>query len=175
VIDDLGFDQAQVQAQTEGWQRTMQEVQDAVLAAGGWSWAWFLPAKPAPFQSTKSCTAYFRSKQTQAYAEGAIQMSMSHTEARDPAYHHSTYTYTSPVNDLASFLLVRGPYAYLGAGWAGCDCYPPFYPGFERDYGVPKGNYSETAPGSAVFAREWTKATVVFNCSSKTAAIDMKV
>jgi len=22
----------------------------------------------------------------------------------------------------------------LGAGWAGCDCYPDFYAGFERDY-----------------------------------------
>ncbi len=27
---------------------------------------------------------------------------------------------TSPVQDIANFLLVRGPYAWLGHGWLGC-------------------------------------------------------
>ena len=78
------------------------------------------------------------------------------------------------LEDLASFLLVRGPHAFLGAGWAGCDCYPSFYSGFEGDYGVPVASYAETAHGSGVFAREWTKAMVSFNCSSGTATIAMK-
>ena len=40
VIDDLGFDAADVKAQTDGWVQTMKELQAAVIAAGGWSWAW---------------------------------------------------------------------------------------------------------------------------------------
>ena len=30
----------------------------------------------------------------------------------EPAHHRSTYNYTSPVEDLASFLIVRGPHAW---------------------------------------------------------------
>ena len=175
VISDLGFNAAEVQAQTDGWKETMRQVQAAVLKAGGWSWAWFLPAKPAPQSSKKACVAYFDSSTTKSYATGAIQMSMSHTEVTDPVHHTSTYKYTSPVEDLASFLLVRGPYAYLGAGWAGCDCYPNFYSGFERDYGVPKtASFAETSVGSAVFARSWTKAEVSFDCNTGKGVITMK-
>ncbi len=132
-------------------------------------------------------------------------MSMAHTQTKDPANHRSTYNYSSPVEDLASFLIVRGPHAWyahhqcspltllrclealsrlarwkrqsihrLGAGWAGCDCYPPFYAGFEADYGTPVKDYAETAAGSGVFAREWTKADVSFDCNVGKANITMK-
>ena len=58
--------------------------------------------------------------------------------------------------------------------WAGCDCYPPFYAGFEADYGTPVKDYAETAAGSGVFAREWTKADVSFDCNVGKANITMK-
>ena len=45
VIDDLGFDAADVKAQTDGWVQTMRELQAAVIAAGGWSWAWYTPSE----------------------------------------------------------------------------------------------------------------------------------
>ena len=172
VIADLGFDAAAVRAQTEGWRETMRQLQAAVLKAGGWSWAWFLPAKPAPVESTAKCVAYFRSGATRAYADGAIQMPMAHTQVPHPDQHRTVYNYTSPAEDLASFLIVRGPHAWLGAGWAGCDCYPPFYAGFERDYGRPltKG-YAEVAPG--IFARNWSKAHVAFDCNARKSRIAM--
>ena len=71
----------------------------------------FLPAKPAP-RSKAACIAYFHSNTTRLYTGGAIQMSMAHTQTKDPAHHRSTYNYTSPVEDLASFLIVRGPHAW---------------------------------------------------------------
>ncbi len=43
MIDDLGFDAEDVRVQTEGWVQTMKELQAAVIAAGGWSWAWSAP------------------------------------------------------------------------------------------------------------------------------------
>ena len=69
--------------------------------------------------------------------------------------------------DLATFLLVRGAYGWLGAGWAGCNAYPTYYAPFEQDYGVPvDSTYSETRHKSGVFVRNWTKARVSFDCNS---------
>jgi len=175
-INDMGFTQQDVNEQTDGWKLTMLAVQQAVIKAGGWSWAWFLPAKPAPTNGNKGeCTAYFNHPTTKSYAAGAIQMSMAHTltHGTTPASLGS-YKYTTPVEDTASFLLVRGEYAWLGAGWAGCNNYPAFIPEFDKDYGVPlDATYAETAVGSAVFARKWSHADVRFDCNTGKGSIDM--
>jgi hypothetical protein len=47
----------------------------------------FLPAKPAP-KSKAACIAYFNSNTTRAYTGGAIQMSMAHTQTKDPVIHY---------------------------------------------------------------------------------------
>ena len=39
--------------------------------------------------------------------------------------------------DLASFLLTRGPYSWLGWGWKGCSKQYYFPPEFNLDYGTP--------------------------------------
>ena len=39
--------------------------------------------------------------------------------------------------DLANFLLIRGPFAWLGHGWKGCSKDYPFPPEFNLDYGEP--------------------------------------
>lgn len=171
-IADMGLTQADVNAQTQAWEGTMQAVQDAVIKAGGWSWAWFLAVKTAP-KGVSACTAYFRANDTKAYADAPIQMSMAYSVSRACTHCSANYTYTSPMEDLATFLLVRGAYGWLGAGWAGCNAYPAFYPGFEQDYGVPmESSYKETTSG--VFERQWTQAQVSFNCNTHKATITMK-
>ena len=77
-------------------------------------------------------------------------------------------------HDLASFLLTRGPYAWLGHGWLGCSQQYVFPPALNADYGVPQGLCKETANGSAVFVREWSKATIQMDCNSWTPTIQMK-
>ena len=108
--------------------------------------------------------------------------------------------------DLATFLLVRGPHAYLGYTWSGCTdsgypkgcnadwtpqnpkglaCRFPKYrdaapfprpAALDGDYGEPMGGApcAETAKGSGIFRREWTKASVELDCNSFTSKIDMK-
>ena len=76
--------------------------------------------------------------------------------------------------DLANFLLVRGDYAYLGHGWLGCSKFYHFPPELNADYGTPTGLCSETAAGSGVFVREWTRSTVQMDCNSWTPTITMK-
>ena len=76
--------------------------------------------------------------------------------------------------DLANFLLVRGAYAWLGHGWLGCSRDYVFPPELHGDYGVPGGLCAETASGSGIFVREWSKATVQMDCGSYTPTIRMK-
>ena len=76
--------------------------------------------------------------------------------------------------DLATFLLLRGPYAYLGYGWSGCNVKFAFPDAFKIDYGTPNGLCAETAAGSGVFTREWSKATVSMNCNSYVGTVTMK-
>ena len=77
-------------------------------------------------------------------------------------------------NDLANFLLVRGPYAYLGTGWLGCSHTYLAPAALSVDYGVPSGLCAETAPGSGVFSRDFSKSTVTMDCASWSSTIVMK-
>jgi hypothetical protein len=78
------------------------------------------------------------------------------------------------MQDLASFLLIRGPYAWLGWGWVGCSVNYFFPPEFNADYGEPTGLCRETAPGSEIFTRDFSKSTVQMDCHSWKGAITMK-
>ena len=77
--------------------------------------------------------------------------------------------------DLANFLLIRGPYAWFGFGWRGCGHALPYDRALlDADYGEPTGLCAETAPGSGVFRRDWTKSTVEMDCNTWSASIQMK-
>lgn len=80
----------------------------------------------------------------------------------------------SPTQDLAVFLLTRGPYAFFGYGWTGCaDQKHPFTrpAALDADYGTPVGYCEEVQNG--VFKRKWTKADVSIDCNAFTAEIKM--
>jgi len=90
-----------------------------------------------------------------------------------------------PDVDIAHFLLGRGPYSWLGYNWAGCSDgsgppsakgHPYEIPeGIKADYGVPMGPCAgQSASGSSVWTREWTKATVELDCSTLKPTITMK-
>ena len=78
-----------------------------------------------------------------------------------------------PLQDLATFLLVRGPFAWLGYGWIGCNQPWEFRPEMSADYGEPLGACYETAAGSGVFQRKWSKADVQMDCNAWAANITM--
>ena len=42
------------------------------------------------------------------------------------------------------------------------------------EYGEPSNLCSETAPGSGVFTREWTRASVKMDCAAYVGTITMK-
>lgn len=70
---------------------------------------------------------------------------------------------------------VRGDYAWLGHGWIGCADAYPLPPQLTVDYGVPlTTDYNETAPSSGVFSREWSGASVRFDCNSWVGTVSLK-
>lgn len=76
--------------------------------------------------------------------------------------------------DLATFMLLRGAYAWLGFGWSGCGFVTSFPDALKLDYGEPTGFCAETAPGSNVFMRDWSKATVEMDCNTYKGQVKMK-
>merc|ERR1711974_412699 len=97
---------------------------------------------------------------------------------------------TAPVQleqDVAFFLLARGPYAWLGWGVWGMTWpfnpepahgeLPPLPHGvprpalLEKDFGEPTGICHETSPGSHVFVRKWTRATISLDCNTFSAQL----
>ena len=89
---------------------------------------------------------------------------------------------TSPSADLANFMLIRGPYAWIGHGWQGCGQPKadagggyPFPPEYHTDFGEPQGVCTQGGGSSAaVFTREFTKATVKMDCDTGKPTITMK-
>ena len=89
--------------------------------------------------------------------------------------------------DLANFLLTRSPYSWLGWGWDNAPAYrsksggsrPYTFPDeFNLDYGEraagAAGLCKETAAGSEVFRREFSRATVQMDCKQWKGSITMK-
>jgi len=79
---------------------------------------------------------------------------------------------TSVEQDVAMFLLTRGPYAWIGYGWMGCGGPWVRPPQVDVDYGMPTSDCKETQTG--IFTREYSKATVTMDCPNWKATIKMK-
>lgn len=126
-----------------------------LLAAPGWSWS-----NP---QST--CQSFM---QTNCGANAPTQ-SMNNTlvfSFSRPSFPHS-WPLAWPEQDIAAFLLVRGPYAYIGYGWWQCATVPN---PFERpvlldgDFGLPMNYCSESSNG--VWQREYSNANITLDCNT---------
>eukprot|EP01047_Picozoa_sp_COSAG01_P033216 COSAG01_NODE_2435_length_7701_cov_7.604709_3_plen_125_part_00 len=76
--------------------------------------------------------------------------------------------------DLATFLLIRGPHAFIGHSWKGCSKQYAYRDELNADVGEPMGVCKETAPNSGTFTREWSKASVKMDCKSYTGSVTMK-
>ena len=69
-------------------------------------------------------------------------------------------------------------YSWLGWGWKGCSQQYYFPPEFNVDYGEPAsgaaGLCKETATGSDIFTREFSKSTVTMDCKLWKGSVKMK-
>jgi len=88
--------------------------------------------------------------------------------------HKGPINMTSPDQDIANFLLIRGPHAFLGHGWLGCSRIYTYPEKLNWDYGTPLGLCKETSSGSGVFVREWTNSKITMDCNTWTPTFEMK-
>ena len=185
---DTGMDDAHVDSQIAAFRWVADKVYAAMLAAGKFNWNQFLnndpycPACgncPGPWVRQATCAADLR---THCNATGPVHTRAMHYGIRGcGGARGDTAANLSDIGPhVASFLLVRGEYAYLSMGWGGCATLGDEHPygwneqWLDADYGVPVDEVcKETAPG--VFVREWSKATVQLDCKTWTPRVAFKV
>jgi hypothetical protein len=172
---DMGLTQADTTAITDNWRETMQAAAAAIQAHSGWAWYMFTSSSaPGP----AACASYFRSAATAGLRNVALLYQWTNS---------SQYPLPNVAVDLASFMLVRGDYAWLGYAWLGCTSdstpghgggpagrytSPVEMPELAPDFGVPTSPFAEVG-NSGVFKRTWTKATVSMDCNSYEPSIVM--
>ena len=181
-LQDLGFTQADLDAQVAAFTWASSLVYSETLKRSKFIWDQFLNHDPyAPLNG--DCPQPWVRQATCASDLRTLCNASSEVQHRALLYGFSpgSCTGTNPaalsdmVQDVANFLLVRGPYAYLGNGWLGCSReyeYPAQQ--FNADYGDPLGVCSETAAGSGIFVRDFTKSTVQMDCSTWTPTVTFK-
>ena len=165
---DMGLTDADLVQVTADYENNMKALREAILNAGKFSWQmlWTGGADDniggtglTTLVTKDNCAATLRSlcdvnspAQTRAMAYGLS----GSPEKRNPDL----------LQDLVNFLLIRGPYSWLGWGWNGCSREYYFPPEFNVDYGQPIGNHvcQETTPNSEVFIRKYSKSTVMMDC-----------
>jgi hypothetical protein len=178
---------ADLQQGADGWNKNMAALQAYTLSKGKFSWQMLWTGGssvgrgstcPKPIVRNESCTANLRSLCKGGKEVGTTQ-SRTMMYAFYPGGCHNCRDHL-PVDppqlkeDLANFLLVRGPYAYLGHGWLGCSHEYIFPEELNLDYGEPTELCDETAANSGIFVRDWTKATVQMDCNTYTPTITFK-
>eukprot|EP00035_Acanthoeca_spectabilis_P011791 m.208344 g.208344 ORF g.208344 m.208344 type:complete len:364 (+) comp15448_c0_seq22:435-1526(+) len=168
AVRDMGLSQDDVRDIFEAWQSNMAAVIDLVSTRGGWTFSQLQAGQSTIPTSEAACAAQFQAACTpEGTASGQSGVSLYSLS--------DNHTNTAKVNNLAVFLLTRGPYAYIGHGWEGlCTADYSIPEEFAMDHGTPLNNCSETAPGSGIFTREWTKATVTVSCPTLSGSIRMK-
>jgi hypothetical protein len=185
---DMNLSDKDISDITVEWNRTMKAVQQALLDNNAYTWSLMAGqenANASPFllsSDEKACTLALREA-----------CALNSTWQRLPVLFGFTVNGTIMTQlhqDIAFFLLARGPYTY--AGWGTWGMTWPFNPEprhgqlppmphgvslpveFYDDYGVPmEQNCSEKSEG--VFSREWTRVSVELDCSNFSSALNFKL
>lgn len=192
AVEDCGLSAEDVQDLIDGWQDVQIRFEAALQEAGKYAFQLLnceddatvcaFPPQTAPNRSQSDpksqCTQWLEDacSETSTIRDVALMFGFSRIS------HHVPFPLPSFEQDLATFLLVRGPYAWLGYGWLGCKGGAPGAnsstswsrpPALDVDYGVPEEDMCrQTSPG--VFEREWSKASIKMDCNAWEATIRMK-
>jgi hypothetical protein len=182
AISDMGLTPADLTQLTASYEATMAALRVRLLAGGRFSWQmlWTGGAAdavgqtcPSPLVRKATCAADLRAL-CAAGSPQYVNRTLMYAFGPGGCSHVNPDALPDLENDLANFLLVRGPWAYLGTAWVGCSRNYFYPPALAVDYGVPSGLCAETAPASGVFTRDYSGATVTMDCATWTSTITMK-
>jgi hypothetical protein len=197
-----GLSAADVDAMYNGWVQTMTKGHAKVIAAGGMTWNQFynggnysVLCPPDQCNGHSTCTiggppfareqcAQFMREVACAGGSEVISAPLAYFVKKNKDYPPFTGA-VDLLQHLAAFLLIRGPHAWFGYSWSGCfgdfdengNPLPvniTFPSVFRQDYGTPTAQCRETAHGSGVFVRDWSKASIALDCNTWAANITLK-
>lgn len=103
---DMGLRAEDVVAVTDGWKQTMREVLMGVISAGGWAWP-LLTGLDIGRKDPEYCKRIYRN----SCAAEDTRMTLTLMTLKDP---NEPGSFVDAKSDVASFLVARGPWAYLG-------------------------------------------------------------
>jgi len=185
-IADTGASPEEMEEQTAAYQESMYALAKKVIPLGGFWWQLMdgsgmklNPAHPRSGGVTpvspEQCKATLR-----GLCVGANKSATPSSWQRLQMYNVPNGGTAATPQDFtdytAEFLLTRGPYAMLGYSWCGCtngDQMRPRAAEWDEDFGEPEGACLET--GDGVFSREWTEATVQWDCNAAPGAPHGKI
>jgi len=181
AVEDMGLTPGDVAAMTAAYQWVLSLAMAQVAAQGKWVWSEFYNNDPfqsvnggcpQPWVRNATCAADLRALCNSTAAQGRTLLYgwSPGCPGLNPA------ALEAPLHDIVNFQLVRGPHAFLGSGWQGCSPglryeYPPE---LHSDFGEPAGECAEAAPGTGVFVRHFSRATVQMDCATWTPTITWK-
>lgn len=178
-IADTGASNEEIEAQVAAYEESMYELKKKVIPLGGFWWQLMdgsgMQLNIESSLSTEQCKAKLETLCVGANASATpsswnrLQMyNIPNGGEQATAQNFTDYT--------AEFLLTRGPYAMLGYSWCGCTNGAQMRPRaaeWDEDFGEPLGVCKETAEG--VFSREWTGATVEWDCNAQPGSAHGKI
>eukprot|EP00041_Stephanoeca_diplocostata_P015029 m.284140 g.284140 ORF g.284140 m.284140 type:complete len:322 (-) comp19899_c0_seq12:227-1192(-) len=176
-LEKMGLSKQDVADITAGWAKNFAACQDAIVKHGGFNWQLFGTSKSP---NKQKCRSFFQDActNTSNFQTSAMHFELDVQIAKQPA----PWIVKDASVDVASFLLARGDYTWLGYGWMGCGCgweddgtldcgaYPRPKQ-LDVDYGTPLGLCEEAPTG--VFTRHFTMSTVSMDCNTFTPSIHM--
>ena len=205
-IEDPGLSLADVKSMVASWRENQAAVVNAVARKGGLLVNYFqtdgwdgTDSKTNCAQDLRRLCAVNETTGRPNIHDQVLLQTVSNVGHHEPWYPNGTLPYFE--QDLATFLLVRGPYAWIGYARNGCtdedkppgcnpqcqavDCNPCQFPkardstpftrlaALDDDYGEPVHGEScqETSPASGIFRRKWTKVEVELDCKKFAATI----
>ena len=173
-VADVGLSGVDVADLESNWTTTIAAVKKAVLDNDGFTWQMMVnngegSGSAMWYRVNKGwgCAAQVRA----ACHPDSMEQTGALNYDLDSAVANGTMFLPDFDEHLASFLLIRGPYAWIGFGWIGCS-QPYTKPlGLAADYGVPQGVCTETSTG--VFERKWSKADIKLDCNTWEGTVTM--
>jgi hypothetical protein len=173
--EDMGLSDLDIAELTKGWLSNMRAVQQAIVDARAYTWS-LLPgqananAQPLIVNAT-NCAALLsdvcapRTQPRIDFARVPLLMGMSppHGNSNSTALPYLT-------QQLAAFLLMRGPYAWIGWGVWGMEWNFPKVPMppvlFQGNFGEPQQARCERVAATNLFQRRWSNGVVQLDCDT---------
>ena len=146
-LHDMGLSPTDVKELTVAWSTAQAAVHHKIVESGGFDWALFncrfaptatqpctmsavspwaaaagYPGTPCPgcvANVSQQCSAFFRSACTPEAPLGELALFLGLTRQKHRTLVNATGQLPALIQDLSTFLLVRGKYAWLGHGWTG--------------------------------------------------------